>query len=230
MWKVETTSSLNKENIGRLTDSNHINRAPQNILKEIYIIEDSEEKSPFAEMTQELPIVSWEFNGSSGSDITTYSKGVELFWEPTVERIFKLDVFSKYKPTGELVFGYINGRRHHLGAFASQGYDAAHMGAGYKLWVGFKPTVKPSPVLTLGEKRVRIEFNPGKNDVVSQIKQKSAELINLLQAIKNDEASKTYEQSPEAMKELSGERFRIIALAQTAYEEAAMWAVKAATY
>lgn len=83
---------------------------------------------------------------------------------------------------------------------------------------------------TLGEKRVRIEFNPGKNDVVSQIKQKSAELINLLQAIKNDEASKTYEQSPEAMKELSGERFRIIALAQTAYEEAAMWAVKAATY
>ena len=89
--------------------------------------------------------------------------------------------------------------------------------------------IQETPTPTLGEQRVRTTFNPSNESVVDRIKQKSAELIDLLQAVKNDEASNTYDQSPEAMKELSGEKFRLIALAQTAYEEAAMWAVKAAT-
>jgi hypothetical protein len=63
---------------------------------------------------------------------------------------------------------------------------------------------------TLGEARVRTEFNPGNNSIVDQIKQKSAELINLC----------------ETLKEKDG---RLASLAQTSYEEAAMWAVKAAT-
>lgn len=80
--------------------------------------------------------------------------------------------------------------------------------------------------LTLGEQRVRVSFNPSNESVVDRIKQKSAELIDLLQAVRNDEVSKTYEQSPDAK---NGEKLRLISLAQTAYEEAAMWAVKAAT-
>jgi hypothetical protein len=63
---------------------------------------------------------------------------------------------------------------------------------------------------TIGEKRVRISFNPSQNDIVSQIKQRTADLINLC----------------EDLKEKDG---RLASLAQTAYEEAAMWAVKAAT-
>lgn len=82
---------------------------------------------------------------------------------------------------------------------------------------------------TIGELRVRADFNPSQNDVVSQLKQKTAELINLLQAIRNDEASKTYGDSEAHLKELSGEKLRLISLAQTEYENAAMWAVKAAT-
>lgn len=82
---------------------------------------------------------------------------------------------------------------------------------------------------TIGEQRVRTSFNVSGDSVVDQIKHKSAELIDLLQAMRYDEASKTYDQSPEAMKALSGEKFRLISLAQTTYEEAAMWAVKAAT-
>lgn len=82
---------------------------------------------------------------------------------------------------------------------------------------------------TLGESRVRTSFNPANDSIVDQIKQKSAELIDLLQAVRNDETSKTYDKSPEVMKEVSGEVFRLISLAQTTYEEAAMWAVKAAT-
>ncbi len=82
---------------------------------------------------------------------------------------------------------------------------------------------------TLGEKRVRISFNPSENDTVSQIKQKSAELINMLEAVKNDEVSKTYEKTPETLQAVSGEKLRLIALAQTAFEEAAMWGVKAVT-
>lgn len=63
---------------------------------------------------------------------------------------------------------------------------------------------------TIGEQRVRTSFNPSQDDVVSQIKQKSAELINLCEELKSKDG-------------------RLASLAQTTYEEAAMWAVKAAT-
>lgn len=64
--------------------------------------------------------------------------------------------------------------------------------------------------LTVGEVRVRTLFNPSNNSLVDQIKQKSAELINLCEDLKVRDG-------------------RLASLAQTAYEEAAMWAVKAAT-
>lgn len=63
---------------------------------------------------------------------------------------------------------------------------------------------------TLGEHRVRVSFNPGADSVVDQIKRRSAELIDLCEELKAKDG-------------------RLGALAQTAYEEAAMWAVKAAT-
>lgn len=82
---------------------------------------------------------------------------------------------------------------------------------------------------TLGEKRIRTDFNISGSAIVDSIKQKTADLINDLQAMRNDEAAKTYDKSPEVKNEISGEKFRLIAIAQTTYEEAAMWAVKAAT-
>ena len=82
---------------------------------------------------------------------------------------------------------------------------------------------------TLGELRVRTTFNPSNESTVDVIKQKSAELINLLQSLRSDEVSKTYEKTPEQLQSQSSEKLRLISLAQTAYEEAAMWAVKAAT-
>ena len=45
---------------------------------------------------------------------------------------------------------------------------------------------------TLGEKRIRTSFNVSGNDAVAKIKNKTAELIDDLQTIKNDEVSKTY--------------------------------------
>lgn len=82
---------------------------------------------------------------------------------------------------------------------------------------------------TLGEQRVRTTFNPSNESVVDRIKQKSAELIDLLQAVRNDEVSKIYDKSPQELQAQSGEKLRLISLAQTGYEEAAMWAVKAVT-
>lgn len=82
---------------------------------------------------------------------------------------------------------------------------------------------------TLGEKRVRTDFNVSNDSVVERLKQKTAELIDLLQAVRADEVSKTYDQSPEQLQELSGEKLRLIAIAQTTYEEAGMWGVKAIT-
>jgi hypothetical protein len=63
---------------------------------------------------------------------------------------------------------------------------------------------------TLGELRVRTQFNPSSDSTVDQIKQKTAELINIVEELKDKDA-------------------RLASLAQTAFEEAAMWAVKAAT-
>jgi hypothetical protein len=74
--------------------------------------------------------------------------------------------------------------------------------------------------MSLGEDRVRIKFNPSDNSLVNQIKQKSAELIDLVEELKFS-AQRTGSQS---------EVIRLCALAQTHYEDAAMWAVKASTY
>jgi hypothetical protein len=64
--------------------------------------------------------------------------------------------------------------------------------------------------LTLGEQRVRTTFNPSNNSRVDIIKQKAAELINLCEELKPLDP-------------------RLASLAQTAFEDGAMWAVKAAT-
>lgn len=71
--------------------------------------------------------------------------------------------------------------------------------------------------MSLGEDRVRIKFNPSDNSNVSQLKQKSAELIDLCEKMKNEGSQ-------------DGEHQRLWALAQSYYENAAMWAVKAATF
>ena len=67
--------------------------------------------------------------------------------------------------------------------------------------------------MSKGEQRVRTTFNPNNDSLVDQIKQKTAELINLIELINIPDV----------------EVHRLKALAQTSYEEAAMWAVKAAT-
>lgn len=71
---------------------------------------------------------------------------------------------------------------------------------------------------TLGQKRVRVNFNVGADDSVNNIKQATAGLIDKLE-----------EGRKEAAAAGDQERLRLISLAQTAYEEAAMWAVKAVT-
>lgn len=63
--------------------------------------------------------------------------------------------------------------------------------------------------ITKGEHMVRTTFNPSKDSKVDQIKQKTAELINLVEEIQADR--------------------RLVEIAQSSYEEACMWAVKAAT-
>lgn len=70
---------------------------------------------------------------------------------------------------------------------------------------------------TLGESRVRTSFNPANASLVDSIKQKTAELIDLVNNIDNKDGS-------------VGEFIRIKSLAMTEYESAGHWAVKAATF
>jgi hypothetical protein len=69
---------------------------------------------------------------------------------------------------------------------------------------------------TLGEDRVRVEFNPSGEGVVYDIKRHAAEMIDFIQKLRD-------------MHPQDGEHIRLCSLAQTAFEEGAMWAVKAAT-
>lgn len=68
--------------------------------------------------------------------------------------------------------------------------------------------------MTEGEHRVGISFNPSKDPQVDEIKQRAAELIDLLEPISADR------NHPGA---------RCASIAMTGIEEAAMWAVKAVT-
>ena len=67
---------------------------------------------------------------------------------------------------------------------------------------------------SIGEIRVRVAFNVSNSDIVFQIKSKTAELINLCDSLKVNNHH---------------ERNRLVAMAMTDYETAAMLAVKAAT-
>lgn len=82
---------------------------------------------------------------------------------------------------------------------------------------------------TIGEKRVRIDFNSTNSTDVHKLKQKSAELIDLIIKIQKDkkvelDADKGF--NLEVFVELN----RIADLALDSVEVAAMWAVKLATY
>lgn len=71
-----------------------------------------------------------------------------------------------------------------------------------------------SDTMTTGEYRVGIDFNPGGHEMVKRIKRAAADLIDLIET------------------EIDGghaEVARLKALAMTHIEDAAMWAVKAAT-
>jgi len=68
--------------------------------------------------------------------------------------------------------------------------------------------------MTKGEYRVGLDFNPSNNEDVERIKVMAAELIDYIE----DMVTKPNSDAP-----------RLKALAQTAIEEGAMWAVKAAT-
>lgn len=73
--------------------------------------------------------------------------------------------------------------------------------------------------MTKGEYRVGISFNPSSIDLVWQIKRSAADLIDLIETIKA--STDNHETATEVI--------RLKALAQTAIEDGAMWAVKAAT-
>ena len=64
--------------------------------------------------------------------------------------------------------------------------------------------------MSLGAQRVRESFNPSKDNLVDKLKRHTADLIDYCEDLKQLDP-------------------RLAALAQTAYEEACMWAVKAAT-
>ena len=77
-----------------------------------------------------------------------------------------------------------------------------------------------NPNSSIGEYRVRTNFNVSDSGTIKAIKDKTAELINLINRLNAHESF--------AERDIN-EFHRLKALAMTEYESAAMWAVKAAT-
>jgi hypothetical protein len=73
--------------------------------------------------------------------------------------------------------------------------------------------------MTLGEYRVGIPFNPSSNPIVDDIKRRAADLIDVCESMRKESGDL----------ETDAERNRLISIAQTYLEDAAMWAVKAVT-
>ncbi len=73
---------------------------------------------------------------------------------------------------------------------------------------------------TIGEKRVRAQFNPSKDYTVQTIKQKASELIDLIHSL----------EPKEDLGADIGEFIRLKSIACTDVETAAMYAVKCATF
>jgi hypothetical protein len=78
---------------------------------------------------------------------------------------------------------------------------------------------------TIGERRVRTTFNPSSIDLVSQFKNKTAELITLAEEQRSLNNINVTNWEQEDIADFN----RWISLAQTAYEEAEMYIVKALT-
>ena len=72
-----------------------------------------------------------------------------------------------------------------------------------------------------GVRRVRVSFNPSGTEYVDRLKVMAAQFIDAVEAI--DVVV------PGTVDTVDGEVIRLKSLAQTSMEEAAMWAVKAAT-
>ena len=85
----------------------------------------------------------------------------------------------------------------------------------------FGKSETPAPALTLGQRRVRRNFNPSSNVAVEDLKDIQARFIDYLEALRG--------RADELPVEDKGEYQRWISLAQTSAEEAALWAVKAVT-
>ncbi len=77
--------------------------------------------------------------------------------------------------------------------------------------------------LSLGEMRVGISFNPGGHEQVNEIKRRAAELIDYV------ESQRPPKDQEQKFVGHHNEVNRLISLAQTHLEDAAMWAVKAVT-
>lgn len=78
----------------------------------------------------------------------------------------------------------------------------------------------PNSNISVGEYKVRTDFNVSDSGQIKAIKDKTAELINLINKMNPHESFAERD---------SKEFYRLKALAMTDYESAAMWAVKAAT-
>ncbi len=71
--------------------------------------------------------------------------------------------------------------------------------------------------MSLGQRRIRVTFNPDQNPQVAELKNLAALFIDKLEAMKVTPPT------------LGNERNRVLAIAQTEIETAAMYAVKGAT-
>lgn len=80
---------------------------------------------------------------------------------------------------------------------------------------------------TLGQARVGLSFNPSGDPDVSEAKERAAGLIDYAQEFA--EQARQEADMHLISGSLAGEKRRLVALSQTAAEEAAMWLVKAIT-
>lgn len=133
-------SSINPKMIGLLTDRNHFSQlhSDKKSLSEILGWEVSEEtereKDTFG---LSLEITRWAEDPleldeeGRPKDLIVFVKNGGIRWIPKIE----FDFLLKFKGSTYLTWGYIDGRRHHLGFGAPHGVSSTSKHPEYEMWV-----------------------------------------------------------------------------------------------
>lgn len=138
MYTFRYESSMDSEQLGRLTDLNHITSIKGNRGEEIVKIFDElgliREIGNTYQSIEHL-ITKWKDTPNYKDLCTIYKNNELIYWLPRIEQMILCDFIERH---GIPEFGYIAGTLSPFGPSQTQGMMSSSVFPGYKMWIESK--------------------------------------------------------------------------------------------